>query len=203
MKRLILSINFLLLIIIASKSKAQHSYEKWDTNSEEIIYKEITTHKIVNKELISLIMKYDEMYSRFISDSTSGITVFCKISDKTITYSVNYTSSIGGKSPILLCEPINGREVHIKLGELYKQIQLPLQRSVELLKNSHPKQYNDYKVGQKEAEKEGATHMIMVSGDFVSWSITFDKYTGKCLGKETPNRTRQYKKRYKKWLSRQ
>ena len=172
---------------------AQHSYEKWDANSEEIIYKEITTHKIVNEELINLIVKYDEMYSRFISDSISGITIFCKVSDKTITYSVSYTVGIGSKLPILLCEPINGREVHIKLDELHKQVQLPFQCSVELLKNSNTKEYEYYKVMQKEAEKEGGTYIITVTNDFVHWSITFDKYTGKCLKKKTPDKTKQYK----------
>ena len=173
---------------------AQHSYEKWDTNSEDIIYKEITTHKIVNEELIDLIVKYDEMYSQFISDSTSGITIFCKVSDKTITYSVSYTVGFGSQFPIILCEPINGREVHIKLDELHKQIQLPFQRSVELLKNSDKQEYEYYKIMQKEVEKEGVTYKRDVTNDFVHWSITFDKYTGKCLRKKTPDKTRQYQK---------
>ena len=196
MKGLKLLIKSFLLICIASKLMAQHSYEKWDTSSEELIYKEIATHKIVNEELINLIVEYDDMYAPFIFDSTRGITVFCRISKKTITYSVCYTVGIGGRSPILLCEPINGREVHINLLELYKQIQLPYMCSVELLKKSHPKQYENFKIRQKEAEKEGATAMTDVTSSFVWWEIIFDKHTGKCLKKNTPDRTKQYQKQY-------
>ena len=174
---------------------AQQSYEKWDTGADELIYKEIATHEIVDEELINLIVEYDKMYSRFVSDSTIGITVFCKVSDKTITYSVGYTAGIGGKFALLLCEPINGREVHINLGELNKQIQLPFMRSVELLKNSHPKQYEEYKLMQKEAEKEGSTYTISVISHFVTWDIIFDKHTGKCLKKNTPDLTNQYQQR--------
>ena len=194
MKGLKSSIKFLLLIFIASKSMAQQSYEKWDTGSDELIYKEVATHKITDKELINLIVEYDKMYSRFISDSIRGITIFCRVSKKTITYSVGYTAGIGGKFPMLLCEPINGREVSINLLDLYKQMQFPFMRSVELFQNSHPKQYEYYKLMQKETEKEGGTYVITPTNDFVQWEIVFDKYTGKCLKKMTPDLTNRYQK---------
>ena len=190
-KRLISRIKFLLLICIASNSMAQQTYEKWDTGSDELIYKEIAMHKIVDEELINLIVEYDKMYSQFV-DSTLGIIVLCRVIDKTISYTVTYTFGLGGKTPMLLCEPINGREVHVVLLDLYKQIQLPFMRSVELLKNSHPKQYEYYKLMQKEAEKEGAIYIIDVHSSFVEWNIVFDKHTGKRLKKNTPDVTKRY-----------
>jgi len=193
MKKLISCIKLLIFILIVSKSMAQ-TYEQWDTSSDELIYKEVATHKIVDKDLINLIVKYDKMYSRFIADSTLGITIFCKVSDATITYSVGYTVSIGGKSPILLCEPINGREVHITFLNIYRQVQLPYMRSVELLQNSYPKQYESHKISQREADKEGGISMMGVTSSFVWWEIVFDKYTGKCLKKITPDKTKEYKK---------
>ena len=185
----------LIFAAIPSMSLAQ-GYEKWDTGSDSIIFREVATHKIVNKELIAMIVEYDRMYSPIISDSTLGITISCRVSKKTITYSVNYMAGFGGKSPILLCEPINGRDVHIYLGEMNKQVQLPHMHTVELLKNSNPSLYDDYKFRQKEIEKieQGSFVVIDVISDFVHWSITFDKYTGKCLKKITPDRTKQYKK---------
>jgi hypothetical protein len=191
-----LSFKFLLsvFVLMPFASIAQvPSYEVWNTGSDSLIYKEVATHRIVDEDLISLIVEYDRMYSQFERDSLRGITVYCEISDRTITYSVNYTVGIGGKSPILLCEPIGGREVHVVfLDNLSKQIQLPYQRSVELLKNAHPKEY-EHHVAEQKITEEGSIHVMSVTNDFVSWEIVFDKYTGECLSKDTPNETRHYK----------
>ena len=203
-----LSFKLLLLAcaIAPFTSQAQKLYEVWYTGSDELIYKEIATHRIVDKDLIDLIVEYDKMYSQFITDSLRGITVYCDISSRTITYSVSYTAGIGGESPILLCEPINGREVHICFSELYKQVQLPYQHSVEFLKKSHPKQYEDYVVGQKESIEligEGVGHRILVTSSFVEWKIVYDKYTGECISKDTPDVTKRYKKYRRRYSKRE
>lgn len=181
----------LALVITPLMSIAQQPYENWDTDSEEHIYKEIITHKIINQELIDFIVKYDVMYAQSIADSTLGITIFCRVSKKTIAYSVSYSVNIGSELPVLLCEPINGRDVYLYLFDLHKQIILPRPRSVQLLKNSNAEQYEDYKRGQNELKKQGVDgiSMITVTNSFPWWEIVFDKHTGKCLSKSTSNKT--------------
>ena len=196
MKELKLLFKFSLLTCVATPfvALAQSPFEKWDTESEELIHQEIVMHRIVNDDLKNLIVEYDKMYAQYVADSTLGITVYCRIFNRKIIYSVNYTVNIGRKSPVLLCEPINGREIHIDFGDLYKQIQLPFPKSVELLKKSDPEQYEDYVREQKLVEEEGVTYVKATVSDFVTWEIVFDKYTGECLRKHTPNRTKRYQK---------
>jgi hypothetical protein len=169
-------------------------YETWNTGNDSLIYKEIATHRIVNEDLRNLIIEYDNMYSEFVRDSLVGITVSCRESNHTITYVVYYTADISGFSPIVLCEPINGREVHLYLGDLHHQVQLPYQRGVELLKNSYPRQYERLVIQQREAIKENRVAKELVTSDFVEWHIVFYKHTGECLFKFTPDKTGQYRK---------
>ena len=70
--------------------------------------------------------------------------------------------------------------------ELRKQIELPRERSVELLKNSNPEQYEFHKRMQKEYEREKKDYRYNSAGSFVEWKIAFDRQAGKYLSKETP-----------------
>jgi hypothetical protein len=134
------------------------------------------------------------MYSEFARDSLAGITVYCEISDRTVTYSVAYTVDIGGFAPMLLCEPINRREVHLYLGDLRHQVQLPYQRSVELLKNSSPRQYERFVIRQREYIKRDAIAKTIVTSSFVEWKIIFGNFACACLAKYTPDVTGRYRK---------
>lgn len=180
-------------------SPAQQPYKSWDTGSDTLICKEIATHRIVDPKLIDLIVEYDRMYAPFVDDSL-GIILYCSVNTKTITYSIGYSVGIASKGPILLCEPINGREVYIDFFDLYRQVELPHPRAVELLKHSNPRQYRDFVEKQKECDDYGDNALVMMSvtSSFVTWKIVFNKDTGKCIRKETPDKTRFYEQQRRK-----
>jgi len=137
------------------------------------------------------------MYAHYAPDSILGISIFCRTWKNEIIYSVTHSVDIGGKCPVIVCEPVNDKDVHIVLFDLYDQIQLPQQRRIELLKNSNHDEYETHKKLQRETEEtepKAVDYGIMITYDFVSWEIVFDKNTGKCLRKKTPDRTKEYQK---------
>ena len=190
---------FMFICFMASLSLTLIAQSNVSTDS--IIPKEIITHKIVNKELKNLISEYDNTYSKYRDDPSMGISVYCYISlyrvrpfarlKNKITFSIGYMFDIGNKSNLIVCEPINGKEVSIVVQDLYNYITLPMEHSVELLKNSNLKQYQSIKESLK---KHGNSYRYFSTSSFVWWEITFDKQSGKLLKKYTPDRTEEYEK---------
>ena len=166
----------------------------------DTIQKEIITHKIMNDELKNFILEYDKKHSQYVDNGSSkGINITCDVHNNSIKYYVGYMDDIWNHTGVIVCEPINNKEIYIDMSNLRKQIVLPKKRSIELLKNSNLKQYEYHKyLLQKEIENNRETddyeYDIIMTGDFVHWEIVFDKRTGKCLWKYTPDKTGFYQK---------
>ena len=161
------------------------------TNCQNMVYadnipKEIITHRIKSKELRDFILEYDNKFSQYAPNGAStGIIVSYSTHDGLLEYTVSYMTDIGNKTGVIVCEPINGKEVSIHIPELRNQIALPRERSVELLKNSNPEQYEFHKLMQKEYEAKKKDYKYNRAGGFVEWKIIFD-YRGNLLSRDTP-----------------
>jgi len=172
-------------------------------NSQNMVYsdtisKGIITHKIVDRKLINFISEFDKkylLYSQRTRYNNRGISLFCTIHSDSIVYYVSYMFDIGeGNYGIIVCEPINGKEVTMNVFNLHNHITLPRERSVELLKRSNPSEYRWHKQKQREYANTGSNYIYYSHSSFPFWIITFDKHTGKVLSKYTPNRTKEDEK---------
>ena len=154
-------------------------YYDYDTGSLDTIYKEVITHKILNPELKRLLIEYNDTYKDDPRVKGLGLYIHCYIHTDSILYIIGYSFGInhilGG---LIICEPIDGKDVFLIMKDLHPDFSLSSERSIEILKNSNPEEYLMHKEMQKSVSlfkgkilKERA----IVIFDYPEWHVIFDR----------------------------
>ena len=152
----------------------------------------------------NFISKYDKIYHLYAQrtgQNNRGINVSCTIHSDSIVYYIDYKSNIGGvyNYGIILCEPINNKDVTMNVANLSDHIVLPRERSVELLKNSNPRGYA-YHLEMLKKNNGNSDYLLYMTSSFPFGIIVFDKHTGKVLRKDAYDGNEGYQNRIRRLL---
>jgi hypothetical protein len=153
-------------------------YYNYDTGTQETIYKKVITHQILNPELKRLLSEYNAIYKDAIDIEGLGLQISCKIYTDSIYYIIGYAFGINHIPGLIICEPVDGKDVSLIMADLFHHFSLPSEHSIEILKNSNPKEYLWHKENQKKTQwVNGKFESVVTSviSDFPEWHITFDR----------------------------
>ena len=177
-QRLHFSCTILVITVLCFGCRPKVVYFNYDTGTSDTIIKKVITHQILNPELKQLLTEYNATYKDHPEVEGLGLYIYCRIYTDSIYYSVCYSSGINYVPGLIICEPIDGKDVSLIMADLYHDFSLPSERSIEILKNSNPEEYMTHKENQKATRwvKGGFKKpMTIVIFDFPGWDIVFDR----------------------------
>ena len=172
------SCTIIIVIVLCFGCNTKVVYFNYDTGSSDTIIKKVITHQILNPELKQLLTEYNAIYKDHPEVEGLGLCIYCRIYTDSIYYSIGYSFGINNISGLIICEPIEGKDVSLIMMDLYHDFSLPSERSIEILKNSNPEEYMTHKENQKATRwvKGGFEELFtMVISDFPGWNVVFDR----------------------------
>lgn len=153
-------------------------YYDYDTKSPGMIDEKVVMHKIVNPELKHLIIEYNDKYKNDTIVRDLGLSISCKIFSDSIRYTIGYAHGFSSFPGVILCEPVDNKDVYLMIWDVLHDVSLPLNRGIELLKDANPKSYRSNKELQKDTKWSNGSFEEMTEitfSDFPCWEVVFDK----------------------------
>lgn len=168
---------------------------KQPSDDNSLIDKSMFLHKIRNKELLEQVVKYNDKYKHYDQAQDKGLEILFEgcCFDST-TYFIGYSGNIRSETPIILCEPIDDKPVALVLAFLWNDFMLSERQSIELQKESNPKEYDIHLydlthpyITNMDTIFMGDTvppiimhvdtlyNETMIMSHFVKWHLVFDK----------------------------
>ena len=149
-------------------------------SSDELSVDELLVHRITNERLKAELIEFDRTFSDY--PSAQGRDLYISIYDicqDSMTYWIGYMSGINITVPIVVCEPVNGKNVYLLLEGLGNDFNLDLRKRLEVLKNATPDEYLTHKRAMEtptiiDGNREYGPVIIDVIFDFVGLRLVFD-----------------------------
>lgn len=152
------------------------------------------TYKIKSNELISIVEKYDSLYSDLPEHKDRGLSIYHirTFRDSTI-YGISYASGITDGLPFILCEPINDKPVRFVPSPANGLFSLKPSKSAKIQRHLSPDEYLDYIDAVKLARediRDGSIYdvAIEVTLDTRSWHVVVDNYSNRIIRVDTTGR---------------
>ncbi|MDR2887009.1 MAG: hypothetical protein LBV26_03250 [Bacteroidales bacterium] len=168
----------LTLIVLCCACSPRASYYDYGTGIRDTIYKEVIAHKIINPELKRLLTEYNTKYRNDPQVEGTGLCIYCHTYTDSICYDICYIAGINRISGLIVCEPVEGKDVSLIMIDLLNYFSLPTERSIEILKDSNPEEYLIHKENQKGLQRikdEFERKITLVISDFPAWHVVFDR----------------------------
>ena len=144
-------------------------------------------YKITNTVLRKHIEHFDSIYGNDPAAKGKPIGISCSQNGNNIIFLIYYLVGNYDTRPFILCEPINGKQVILRMNDLVKFFQIPERKAVEIFKESFPEEYNDY-MRSDTLWINGQWHVPeppVIFFHFVEWTLRFDRY-GNFIGSDIP-----------------
>ena len=147
-------------------------------DSDVYIARNMLEHTIVNESLKNELIQYDNRFKDFKDAQNKGLEIMLEsVSRDSVIYHIGYAGGLTHGIPALICEPVNGKPVALWLSCL-EDFQLPPDKSVEVLKDLSPKEYELYQKNKEDIEVvDGDTirRVTLILSDFVGLRLVYDR----------------------------
>ena len=141
---MVLCLIALIIMKLCCPYTPKEVYYYYDSRAQDTIHKEVITHQILNSVLKRLLAEYNATYKNDPYAEGKGLRISCRMYTDSIYYKIGYASNMNEISGLIICEPVDGKDVSLIMFDLYHYFSLPSERSTEILKNSNPKALSKY-----------------------------------------------------------